>query len=107
MTTERPTDIVIEDINITSTEVAPDDHGVITANEDGDTFTAEAAVEITQLPNGQTKVTLDLGDAQLTLTYDRESWESAERAAVLLASGPQLITQAEAVYDAKLEGGND
>jgi hypothetical protein len=97
MTAERPIDVIIEEATVTNFEVSPDDHGTITQN--GDTYTAEAAVELEILEDDRTRTTVKLGDAELSLTYDREDEESAERAAVLLASAGSIITQAEEAFD--------
>lgn len=101
MTAERPTDIVLTEVEVTSVEVAQEDHGTIT--QDGDQLVAEAAADLTVLKDGRTQTQLSLGDAQLVVTYNRESEESAERAAVLLMGAPQLVTEVEQAYDAAQE----
>lgn len=98
MSTERPDDIVVTEITVDAREQERIDHGKIT--QDGETYHAEASAELEILEDGRTRIVLLLGNAELTLVYDRESEESAERAAVLLTSGPLMITQVEEAYDA-------
>jgi hypothetical protein len=102
MTTERPDDLVLTSIETDAREVdlhhTP--HGQITVDEDNRTLNVEAAAELEILEDGRTRVTILMGDAELSLVYDRENQDSAERAAVLLTGAGPLITQVEEAYDA-------
>lgn len=106
MPTERPDDVVLHSSKVTSTEVAPDDHGTITVDEN-EVHHAEAAAELELLDDGRQRVTFLLGDAELAIVYDRESQESAERAAVLMVSLPNLLNQVEEAYDQAGEEGEE
>lgn len=98
MTSERPDDIILHETKVTSTEVAPDDHGNITVDEN-EVSHAEAAVELEILEDGRQRVTFLLGDAEIAIVYNREDQGSAERAAVLMISLPSMLTQVEEAYD--------
>lgn len=101
MTAERPTDINLTDISVDAREVDLHEieHGQITIDEDEKIINVEAAAELEVLEDGRTRTTVMIGDAELSLTYDRESQESAERAAVLLTGAGPLITEVEEAYD--------
>lgn len=101
MTAERPTDIVLTEISVDAREVDRREiqHGQITADEDEKTLHVEAAAELEILEDGRSRTTIMLGDAELTLTYNREDQDSAERAAVLLMGAGQLTAEVEAAYD--------
>ena len=101
MTTERPNDIELTEISVDAREVDLHeiDHGQITVDEDEKTMNVDAAAELEILDDGRTRTTILIGDAELSLTYNREDQGSAERAAVLLAGAGPLITQVEESYD--------
>ena len=95
----RPDDIEVTEIKVTDTEVAPDDHGTVTVDEN-EVSHAEAAVELEILEDGRQRVTFLLGDAEIAIVYNREDESSAERAAVLMISLPSMLTQVEEAFDA-------
>lgn len=101
MTAERPTDIVLTDISVDAREVDLHQiqHGQITADPDEKTLHVEAAAELEILEDGRSRTTILLGDAELTLTYNRNDQDSAERAAVLLMGAAELTAQVEEAYD--------
>jgi hypothetical protein len=96
----RPTDIVLQEAKVSPG--APEEHGVVTEGPD-QTYHAEAAVEIEILEDGRQRATFLLGDAELAIVYNREDQSSAERAAVLLISAPNMLTEVEEVFDAQGE----
>lgn len=90
MTAERPEDILIDSVTIDS----PPDEPLRPEQ-----FQLEADGDLVVLEDGRTKTTLTVGDAELTLVYNRDSQQSAEAAAVLLMGAPQLVTSVEQAYD--------
>jgi hypothetical protein len=101
MTVERPADIILTETTVDAREVDRHeiDHGTITVDPDEKTVHVEAVAELEILDDGRTRTTVLMGDAELSLTYNREDQGSAERAAVLLAGAAALITQVEEAYD--------
>src|ERR1044072_8068371 len=101
MTAERPTDINITEISVDAREVDLQEiqHGEVTVDEEAKILNVEAAAELEILEDGQTRIVIMVGDAELSLVYNRDDQESAERAAVLLAGGGALITEGEQAYD--------
>jgi len=101
MTAERPTDINMTEISVDAREVDLHEiqHGEITVDEEAKILNVEAAAELEILEDGRTRIVIMVGDAELSLVYNRDDQESAERAAVLLAGGGALITEVEQAYD--------
>lgn len=97
----RPDDIELTEVSVDAREVDLHeiDHGIITADEETKTLNVHAAAELEILDDGRTRTTILIGDAELSLVYNRDSQDSAERAAVLLAGAGPLITQVEDSYD--------
>jgi hypothetical protein len=98
---KRPEDITLTEISVDAREVDLHEieHGKITIDEDAKTLDVEAAGELEILDDGRTRTTIMIGDAELSLTYNRDDQGSAERAAVLLAGAGPLVTQMEQAYD--------
>jgi hypothetical protein len=101
VTAERPEDIVLTEVSVDAREVDLHeiDHGQIIEDVDGQTLNVQAAAELEVLNDGRTRTTIMVGDAELSLTYNRDSRESAERAGVLLMGAGQLINEVEQAYD--------
>ena len=81
-------------VEVTSV-VASNDEPDLTPAE-GEDFVVGAEGYI-QWDGSKKMVVLSLGDAELVLTYDTDSEESATHAAILMASAPQALAEVDRV----------